>query len=118
MKRISSLVLIFIIMSTLFVGCGNNTSNTNDAKNTNVAEEKSSVKTITDMAGRKMEVPSKITKVYCTGQPGIVMMHNINLDKLAGWCFELRDYEKKYIDPKYQKSTCNRSYARKEWNCK
>jgi len=102
MKRISPLILVFIIMSTLFVGCGNNTSNTNAAKNTNIAEEKSSVKTITDMAGRKMEVPSKITKVYCTGQPGIVMMHNINLDKLAGWCFELRDYEKKYIDLKYQ----------------
>ena len=102
MKRISTLLLMLIIISTLFVGCGTNTSNTKYAQNTATTEEKSSVKTITDMAGRKMEVPSEIDKVYCSGQPAIVMMHNINLDKLLGWCFKLRDYEKKYLDPKYQ----------------
>ncbi|PRR80005.1 ABC transporter substrate-binding protein [Clostridium vincentii] len=96
MKKLSSLFLVFIITSTLFIGCGN-TSNTNESENV-----KSTGKTITDMAGRTMEVPSEINKVYCSGQPAIVMMHNINLDKLLGWCFELKDYEKKYMDPKYQ----------------
>ncbi len=103
MKKISSLFLIFTIVFSLFTGCTNNAANTKQAQNTNTAEYNSSVKTIKDMAGRTMEVPAKITRVYCSGQPGIVMMHNINLDKLLGWCFELRDYEKKYLDPKYQK---------------
>lgn len=105
MKRYNTLFLIFIIIASILVGCGNSVSNNAREKNTtNLAQasEKEKSKTIKDMAGRTMEVPVKITKVYCNGQPGIVMMHNINLDKLAGWCFELRDYEKKYLDPKYQ----------------
>jgi iron complex transport system substrate-binding protein len=105
LKRYNTLFLIFIIIASILVGCGNSVSNNAREKNTtNLAQanEKEKSKTITDMAGRTMEVPAKITKVYCNGQPGIVMMHNINLDKLAGWCFELRDYEKKYLDPKYQ----------------
>ncbi|WP_238917340.1 ABC transporter substrate-binding protein [Clostridium sp. YIM B02555] len=106
MKRYNTLFLIFIIISSILVGCGNSVSNNSagEKNTTNLvqASEKEKSKSITDMAGRTMEVPKKITKVYCNSQPGIVMMHNINLDKLAGWCFELRDYEKKYLNPKYQ----------------
>lgn len=103
MKKISSIFLILVIIFAFFTGCSSNTLNTKEAQNINIAEKKSSVKTITDMAGRTIEVPAEITKVYCSGQPGIVMMQNVNLDKLLGWCFELRDYEKKYLDAKYQK---------------
>lgn len=107
MKRIRGLFLVFLIISTLFVGCGSEKANVDKGENIKATVEetdsnKSALKIITDMSGRTMEVPVEITKVYCTGQPGIVMMHNINLDKLLGWCFELRDYEKKYIDPKYK----------------
>ena len=94
MKKISSLFLILVIIFALLIGCSNNTLNAKEAQNMNTTEKKSSVKTITDMAGRTMEVPTEITKVYCSGQLGIVMMQNINLDKLLGWGFELRDYEK------------------------
>lgn len=105
MKKTNKILLLLVLfICTLLVGCGarlTNTENTKvniEAKN---SENDNNMRTITDMCGRNVKVPLKITKVYCSGQPGVLIMHNINLDKLAGWCFDLRDYEKKYLDPKY-----------------
>lgn len=110
MKRKMSVFLFVVILGcAVFTGCSKDTKETaqENVKDSMVTENSESetsteTRTIKDMAGRTVEVPLQITKVYSSGQPGIIMMHNINLDKLVGWCFELRDYEKKYLDAKYQ----------------
>lgn len=58
-------------------------------------------KSIIDMAGRQVEIPTEIHKVFAPSQIGIVMLYTINPDKLAGWNFALKDGEKKYINEKY-----------------
>lgn len=58
-------------------------------------------KVITDMAGRQVEVPSVIEKVYSTSAVGSVLLYTLAPDKLAGWNSALRDDEKKFIAAKY-----------------
>ncbi|MBC3887830.1 ABC transporter substrate-binding protein [Acetobacterium paludosum] len=58
-------------------------------------------KTITDMAGRTVEVPAKIDHVYSAGQPGVVALYTLCPDKLMGWCIEPSDAEAEFINAKY-----------------
>lgn len=58
-------------------------------------------RTITDMAGRKVEIPDKINKVYVNHQPGIILMHTLDLDMLVGWAFDLLPGEKRVVPEKY-----------------
>ncbi|RCX21074.1 iron complex transport system substrate-binding protein [Anaerobacterium chartisolvens] len=56
---------------------------------------------ITDMAGRKVIIPSEVNKVYSSSAIGTVTMYTLAPEKLAGWNFALVPGEKKYIDKKY-----------------
>ena len=58
-------------------------------------------KIITDMAGRTVNIPDKISKVYVNHQPGVVLMHTIDLDLLCGYAFDLLPGEKRIISEKY-----------------
>lgn len=58
-------------------------------------------KSVTDMAGRQVDVPDKINKVYVNHQPGVILMHTLDLDLLAGWAFNLLPGEKLYVPEKY-----------------
>lgn len=58
-------------------------------------------RTITDMAGRIVNIPDKISKVYVNHQPGVVLMHTIDLDLLCGYAFDLLPGEKRIISEKY-----------------
>lgn len=58
-------------------------------------------RTITDMTGRTVEIPDKINKVYVNHQPGIILMHTLDLDMLAGWAFDLLPGEKRVVPEKY-----------------
>lgn len=60
-----------------------------------------SIKKVVDMAGRTVEIPAKIKKVYATGPIGTIFMYTLAPDLLVGWNSGLREGEKKYIDPKY-----------------
>lgn len=53
------------------------------------------------MAGRKVVVPVKVTKVFSVSQIGIITLYTINPDKLAGWNFAISTEDKKYIPEKY-----------------
>jgi len=56
---------------------------------------------VTDMAGRTVEIPVKINKVYATGPIGTIFMYTLAPELLAGWNSALRETEKKYIDQRY-----------------
>ena len=44
-------------------------------------------RTITDMAGRTVVVPSEIRSVLCTSPPSTMLVYMVAPDRLAGWNF-------------------------------
>lgn len=56
-------------------------------------------RTITDAAGRTVEVPDTITRVLAAGPPASVLTYVLAPDKLAGWVREPTDEQKAYLLP-------------------
>jgi iron complex transport system substrate-binding protein len=84
-RRIANLILLLVLTMSVLPNCWGQTG----------------MRTIVDMAGRKVTVPEKITKVYSTSQIGIIAIYTLNPDQLAGWNFALTSGEKKFIAKKY-----------------
>ncbi len=55
-------------------------------------------RTITDMAGRTVVVPSEIRSILCTSPPSTNLVYMVAPDRLAGWSFAP---EKEYTPAKY-----------------
>jgi len=87
-------IVLAITMSLVLVACGGQQS-------AGDAETQGSTRIVKDMAGREVEIPAKIDKVYSTSATGSVFVYTLAPDKLAGWNSELREVEKKYIAPEY-----------------
>ncbi len=91
MKRFLALLLILSLGLSL-IGC--------QAKNqANTASEDK--QTITDMAGRSLEIPQEIKTAYSTGPVGTVFLYTLAPHKLAGWNSPLREIEKRYIKAEF-----------------
>lgn len=104
MKKSKLTVVFILLLISLFiflVGCSKAKETYND--NEDPQEEISKTVTITDMAGRTVEIPSKIEKVYCKSPVGTIAMYTLAPDKLAGWNYKFTENEKKYINEKYLK---------------
>ncbi len=93
MKKIA-ILLISVILGLSLAACQREIK-----AEKHVAE--SQTRLITDMAGRQVEIPKKIEKVYSTGQPGVVALYTINPDLLLGWCLKPAKEEAAYIHAKY-----------------
>ncbi|HZK44440.1 MAG TPA: ABC transporter substrate-binding protein [Syntrophomonadaceae bacterium] len=91
MKRLITLLLVFCLWFGL-TGCSATESPIIDSDAT---------QTITDMAGRSLEIPKEIKTVYSTGPVGTVFLYTLCPEKLAGWNSPLREVEKRYIKPEY-----------------
>ncbi|CFX84263.1 ABC transporter periplasmic binding domain [Syntrophomonas zehnderi OL-4] len=110
-KLIVVLTMLTLIMSCCLAGCGKS-----GTKETNKPAHPE-MRTITDMGGRKVTVPTKIDKVFCVSPVGTILVYTLDPDLLVGWNYDLRPGEKEYILPKYQslpnlggwyaKATCN-----------
>lgn len=59
-------------------------------------------RSITDMAGRSVDIPDEISKVYATSPVGSIYVYTLAPEKLLGWNYALNDWEKKYIQAEYQ----------------
>jgi iron complex transport system substrate-binding protein len=57
---------------------------------------------ITDMAGRKVNIPAKITKVLTTSPPPATFVYMIAPEKLGGWFFSPAGQAQKYIPEKFR----------------
>ena len=55
---------------------------------------------IVDMAGRKVQVPDRITKVYATSPPATYMIYAFDPELLAGLNTPIRDGDKPYLSPR------------------
>lgn len=58
--------------------------------------------TVTDSAGRKVDVPDKITRLYASGPPASVLVYAVAPDTLIGWPRALRQSELPYIAERYR----------------
>lgn len=59
-------------------------------------------RTVTDMVGRKVTIPTTIHSVFSSNPIGTTLIYCLNPDKLAGWNRTLTSGEKKFVDKKYQ----------------
>lgn len=107
LKRFSILLIAFLLIISSLTGCAVKkesavTAKTTTLSDSNVSKSSStSEQTITDMAGRKLTIPSEVKKTFSTSQIGIIMLYTLCPDKLCGWGFNLAEEEKKYISSKY-----------------
>ncbi|EJU22704.1 oligopeptide ABC transporter, oligopeptide-binding protein [Peptoanaerobacter stomatis] len=79
MKRIISIILSFVLSVTLLSACGqsNNNNNSNTAptkteKTTQANDGTKETRTVTDMAGRTIELPKEINKIGTLGAVGVL----------------------------------------------
>ncbi|CAK7260481.1 MULTISPECIES: iron ABC transporter substrate-binding protein [unclassified Shinella] len=56
-------------------------------------------RTITDAAGRVVEIPDKVERVLAAGPPASVLVYVLAPDKLAGWVREPKPEEKAFLLP-------------------
>lgn len=99
-KIITFILMISILATIILSGCSRveeTQTKQEDSKNQIVE-----IITITDMAGRTVEIPSKIERIYCKNPIGTILMYTLAPDKLAGWNYEFTKNEKKYINEKYK----------------
>ncbi len=59
-------------------------------------------RTVEDSAGRKVEVPDRIERVYAAGPPASILVYVLAPEKLLGWSRALREAEKPYIAQPYR----------------
>lgn len=97
------LVLLLIFSVAALSGCGG-TSPTGedpggDSGEENALESESITRIITDSAGRTHTIPKDIEKIYSTSPVAAILTYTLAPGKLAGWNYELRPAEVKYILP-------------------
>lgn len=59
-------------------------------------------RTLTDSAGRVVEVPDRVERVFAAGPPAAVLVYAIRPEALLGWPRALRDSERPYIAEPYR----------------
>lgn len=106
--RRGSMFCLMLLVLTLFTGCTKEKED--DIKEaavtvtTDVSEDaqvQTGTKTVKDMAGREVEIPTDIKKVYCTSPVGTIITYTISPDLLAGLNYEASDVEKEYLLPSF-----------------
>lgn len=65
------------------------------------AQAQPTTKTLTDMAGREVVIPTDIKKIYCTSPVGTIITYTISPDLLTGLNYEASDVEKEYLLPSF-----------------
>ncbi|QSZ26880.1 ABC transporter substrate-binding protein [Aceticella autotrophica] len=93
---LSIFIIICIILAAVFTGCGSQkTSKSNEQGN-------QGTRTIVDMAGRTVTVPSHIKKVCSTNPIGTVFMYTLSPDKIAGLNNKISKAESKFTINSYK----------------
>jgi len=94
-KKIYKIITFFIIFITLFsfIGCSEKD------KSILTSTDTKSKKVITDMGGRKVEIPDKIEKVYGANPMSTILLFTLVPDKIIGWNSEIPN--KDYLAEKY-----------------
>lgn len=92
---------------SLLTGCSETKTATEEPTQSaeqDATQETAETREITDMAGRKVTVPTaeNIESVFSAGPVAAIFLYMVAPDKLLGWNYELNDVEKSIILDKYQ----------------
>lgn len=112
-KRIIVLLCLLLACATIF-GCQTNKEQPSTpspvqsqeqsqeaAKQEETPSAKTQTNEFTDMAGRVVELPEQITKVYGTDPVASITLYTLAPEKLLGWNYELNKQEREYIMSEY-----------------
>ena len=101
-------VIVLIIVICL-VGCTNegtdkNTNQVTDELNeeSTQVEEADGTRVIEDMAGRKIEIPEDLNRVYGVNNNATYMLYTLVPEKMIGWNVELSDEALEFIEEPYK----------------
>ena len=105
-RHLLALLLCFVMTVSLFAGYSETkaaSEETTQSEEQTETQETGETREITDMAGRKVNVPAAedIESVFSTGPVAAIFMYMVAPDKLLGWNYELNDVEKSIILEKY-----------------
>lgn len=87
-----SIILALIICVIAFSGCGK-------PKSQDINERRT--KSVKDMAGRTVDIPASIEKVFASGPIGTIMLYTLAPEKMAGINSPFSDTEKRFIKHEY-----------------
>ena len=93
-KKILSLLLILILSMSFLSACGKKEPDFEQ-------ENEGKTRVIKDMAGREMEMPTKIDKVFTTSSVGTIVLYSINPSLIAGLNSDATELEEKYLTEEY-----------------
>ncbi|MDR3161143.1 MAG: ABC transporter substrate-binding protein [Spirochaetaceae bacterium] len=103
-----SYVLVCIVFTVFFLSAGKWQDSAGAGAQSSVpaesgipAESGGASRVVTDMAGRRVEIPREIRAVYSTGEPGVVALYTLCPEKLAGWCDKPMGRSVAYIEPAF-----------------
>ncbi len=108
-----ALLLIVVLLMVSMAGC---TKKSNEAINNTpeqveqAQQDESTTRVIKDMAGREVEIPKEINKVFTTSGVGTIALYSINPSKMAGLNSKLTALEEKYLTKEYQQLPILGSY--------
>ncbi|WP_326909512.1 ABC transporter substrate-binding protein [Sedimentibacter sp. MB31-C6] len=85
-KKILLLIILLITALLLVVGCN---------KKEEVKETEN--RTVVDMAGRSVEIPANVEKIYATGTLGTILIQTLAPESIAGLNSEMSEMELKYL---------------------
>lgn len=99
-NKFFTVMFVFMLSIGMLFGCNNN-SETSKPEENNQQTEEPTTRTFTDSAGRKVEIPTTVTKVAPAAGLAEMVLYTINPDKLVGFANEPSDNLKAYMDKKY-----------------
>ncbi|MGE0844804.1 MAG: iron ABC transporter substrate-binding protein [Flavobacteriaceae bacterium] len=67
-----------------------------------LAASPAAARTVTDSAGRTVEVPERVERVYAAGPPASILVYILAPDTLTGWPRALREEERPYVAEAYR----------------
>ena len=97
LKRIMPVLIIIVMILSLLIACNQE----DKSRETGANVDGGNPTQIMDMAGRTVELPDKVEKIFSTGPVGTIVLYSLNPDKMVGWNYDLRDGEKEFILEKY-----------------
>lgn len=83
------IMLLVLGLALSLIGCSN-------------GEEAKEGRTITDMMGREVELPNEVDTIFCIEPMSAITLYTVAPQKLAGWSYQLNNFEENYIVPEYR----------------
>lgn len=106
-RQLLALFICLVMSASLLTGYSETKAATEEPTQSaeqDATQETAETREITDMAGRKVTVPTaeNIESVFSAGPVAAIFLYMVVPDKLLGWNYELNDVEKSIILDKYQ----------------